>query len=138
MKNRILGCYDCVLDSKYFILSRKKESYHHSFEEDNYFYNIVEDYLIKKLNDNKNLLIKDVNLGIYLNEDNFNLFKIIYYEDMINLITNINKLFSNELIIKIKEVYIDYNYLGFEYTLEDLYIVLEYIQKRSIYLNLKI
>lgn len=117
MKKRILSCTDKVLNDKYFILLRDEN------KEDTYFYNEVEDFFMKRIQLNQELIkIKEDNnifrmyQEYYLNDENYELFKIINYEYIINKI--------NEEDLK-------------DYTIEDFYICLDYIQKRSIHLNLK-
>lgn len=113
--NRILKCDDNILNDKYFIISR-------DFYTDNYyFYNQVELFFIEYISKNEELLLKDSEFKIkYLNKDNYEIFKIINYDYIINKLKNINKIYFN-----------------IKYDLNDFYICLDYIQERSIYLNFR-
>lgn len=117
MKKRILSCTDKVLNDNYFILLREEN------KEDTYFYNEVEEFFVEQMKKNKELITIQEDNSVfrvfqeyYLSDENYEIFKIINYEYIINKI--------NEDNLK-------------EYTIEDFYICLDYIQKRSIHLNLK-
>jgi hypothetical protein len=126
-QHRILLCHDNILNSKYFTLLKCQD-----LNAVNYFYNIVENFFIDSVLKNYELLsecdskpdLKDFPFyDYYLNDENYEIFKIINYDNIIETFNNIKWFY---------EIYQD-----FEYTLNDFYIILDYIQERSIYLNLK-
>lgn len=119
--NRILGVYDDILDKKYFILNKNQNAFRGAV----YFYNTIENFFINEVLKNKGLLTLDVTGGnLFLDNENYKIFKIINYDNIIKTLKWINSDF--------KISYKDF----IEYTLEDFYIVLDYIQERSMYLNL--
>lgn len=131
--DRILGCYDNILSSKYFILS--KYCKYCKFKEIIYFYNIVENFFIENILKNPELLseghpfdelagLNPINFNYYLNKENYEIFKIINYENIIEMFNIIENAFN-------------FSYEDINYKLADFYIVLDYIQERSFYLDLK-
>lgn len=132
MKKRILNCDDTILDEKYFILSRKN---------DFYFYVWIEWFFTNKLVENKIILsrsnFKDRHLtnlhDLYINKENYQVFKMMFYEEICDLLKKINLSFEMEIINDDLQV-VKYN--SSKYNMEDVYIVLDYIQERSVYLGL--
>lgn len=126
MRERILSCNDYILDDKYFILTRFINKLQ------TYFYNEVELFFLNKLVNNKELLTLE-KIGnydeCYLNNENYKIFKIIYYEDILIELERINNIFK--VLLKDCDL-INKN----KYTIEDFYICLDYIQERSIYLGI--
>lgn len=121
--NRILGVYDDILDKKYFILNKNQ----HAFRGVVYFYNTIENFFINEVLKNKGLLTLDVTGGnLFLDNENYKIYKMINYDNIIETLKLINSDFKNS--------YKDF----IEYTLEDFYIVLDYIQERSMYLSLRL
>lgn len=119
--NRILSCRDNILDKKYFIIVKTKNILQGTL----YFYNMVEEFFLYQISKNSELLSIDNSYEIkyYLNKENYNIFKVINYENIIEELNNINRDFK-------------ISHEDIEYTLEDFYTVLDYIQERSIYLGL--
>jgi len=125
MRKRILRCDDDILEDKYFILTRFINKLQ------TYFYNEVELFFLNTLVNNKELLTLekiDNFEECYLNDENYKIFKIIYYEDILIELEKINNLFKN---------FNDHLLKKNKYNIEDFYICLDYIQERSIYLDLK-
>lgn len=126
---RILKCIDDILDDKYFIISRR------FLFEDAYLYLFVEQFFIKEILNNKDLItieIEDSIESYYLNLENYEIFKILIYEEIIKLYKSVEEIFPKYYIdehLNTKTINI--------YEIKDIYVILDYIQERSIYLDLK-